>query len=291
MNKLIVFVFMAALIVLPTPKAAAGDLWLAELTLPSRPTPPTPPSIGRLKEDPPAQSATTKKQSTAEPRSDQAPAATRQQTTDTPPLLPKNTTTVTPKRETAETAPPPKTQAEVPPTITPPQQILIPDAAENATEAKPPAPPPETWQERWRTPASKKIIYTVLAALLSAGTAYFYLTTPRDTATPTTTAANTQTRRSKQPDSIAPKPKSSPPAKPKQPPREAPPLAIESKIKNTSLLEQLIKYDMENYGELRSNLDYEQPAYVEKLIRKYGGDDKNKINRAINLFYISRNNK
>lgn len=60
-------------------------------------------------------------------------------------------------------------------------------------------------------------------------------------------------------------------------------------IKNMSLLEQLIKYDMETYGELRSTLNYDQPAYVELLIRKYGGDDNKKINRAINLFHMRRN--
>lgn len=62
-------------------------------------------------------------------------------------------------------------------------------------------------------------------------------------------------------------------------------LEIAAKIKNKSLLEQLIKYDMETYGELRPTLNYDHPFYVEQLIVKYGYGNKEKIHRAIQLYH------
>lgn len=72
-------------------------------------------------------------------------------------------------------------------------------------------------------------------------------------------------------------------------PPSAAELGLKAKLKNKSLLEQLIKYDMETYGEIRSDLSYDDPYWVEHLIRKYGGGDKGKINRAILSYHAKRN--
>lgn len=66
---------------------------------------------------------------------------------------------------------------------------------------------------------------------------------------------------------------------------------ISAHIKNASLLEQLIKFDMETHGKLRPGLDYEQPELVEKLIIKYGHGNKVKIERAIQSYHKNRTKK
>lgn len=68
-------------------------------------------------------------------------------------------------------------------------------------------------------------------------------------------------------------------------------LGLQAKVKNKSLLEQLIKYDMETYGEIRADLSYDDPYWVEHLIRKYGKGDKSRINRAILSYHAKRNRK
>lgn len=74
-------------------------------------------------------------------------------------------------------------------------------------------------------------------------------------------------------------------------PPSAAELGLRAKLKNKSLLEQLVKYDMETYGEIRSDLSYDDPYWVEHLIRKYGGGDKSKVNRAILSYHAKRNRK
>lgn len=78
-----------------------------------------------------------------------------------------------------------------------------------------------------------------------------------------------------------------------QPRQTAPPVELEiaAKIKNKSLLEELVKYDMETYGELRPTLNYDHPLYVEQLIVKYGHGNKEKIHRAIELYNQRRSPK
>lgn len=80
-------------------------------------------------------------------------------------------------------------------------------------------------------------------------------------------------------------------AKPPDAKEDKPLPEISAHIKNASLLEQLIKFDMETHGKLRSGLDYEHPKLVEKLIIKYGRGDKAKIERAIQSFYKNRTKK
>lgn len=80
-------------------------------------------------------------------------------------------------------------------------------------------------------------------------------------------------------------------AKPPDAKEDKPLPEISAHIKNASLLEQLIKFDMETHGKLRPGLDYEHPKLVEKLIIKYGRGDKAKIERAIQSFYKNRTKK
>lgn len=65
----------------------------------------------------------------------------------------------------------------------------------------------------------------------------------------------------------------------------------QNKIKNASLLEQLVKYDMETYGELRPTINYDEPYYIEQLIKKYGRGDQEKIHHAIYKFHENRNKR
>lgn len=119
-------------------------------------------------------------------------------------------------------------------------------------------------------------LYSILILSIIICTGYLYFTTPKDRPKQRTSLPTKQTSTS---------------TLPLKTDLTSGTMLNDIKITNRSLLEQLIKYDLDTYGEIRTNLDYEQPAYVEKLIRKHCGHDKAKLNHAIQLFYQNRNRK
>lgn len=236
--------------------AAAG-----EFSLPDRPTAPVPPTR-------PGEQKAKEKDAPQKPPA-KAPAP--------PPKAVE-------KQAVKEEKPPPKDPATPQPQTTQPQRTQ-PDKAPaiGVDEDEPPervqTKTPEEKEAPFLQAFIKNSLYAIALLSVIALTLYLYFTTPKEPKTKKRPPA------SKNATSIA---------QPTRIPNEkaAATTGLDKvKITNKSLLEQLIKYDMETYGEIRSNLDYEQPAYVERLIRKYGGDDKNIINRAIHLFYANRDKK
>lgn len=260
--------------------AAPEALLASDVDVPSRPTPPVPPTVSNLRKGQP--------DGQKEP-AHSFPAPFKQQENNPLPQQPLKTANPAKEEKNAgQTAKKHAEQTKETGENTSPQEILQEAFPETKDAEK--KPTAEAEKEKNSLSLPQQLGYTAAMAALIGLTAYLYTTTPQ--ASRKTRAASLP-KKTRRPSFSAPyKENCAEKRKQKLPPPTNPINPLQSagtKIKNTSLLEQLVKYDMETYGRLRSNLDYEQPAYVEKLIKKYGNGDQAKINRAINAFYQSRN--
>lgn len=281
MKNVLLYLFilfsLSTAIFLPNPTAvihaaflpADAILLASDIEVPARPTPPKAPTVSNLKKEHPADHEEPLKKATQRPihkqKPEPAPAATAEKNPDSPAEKSTDGDAAQSADKNSDTGETTTTQEILNEAFTQEPKENVPETTLNNKPAS--------------VPLIDKLLYAAIMIALIGFTAYLYFTTPKGVKEPP------PRRRTAAPNIPEQPRKKDNPATPVQP------FSLEVKIKNPSLLEQLVKYDMEAYGELRADLDYEQPAYVERLIRKYGNGDQAKINRAINLFYTRRNNK